>query len=85
MTTTEIQLLATLKAPVVPLGEICERYLGMGEEWALREAALNNLPFPTFRMTPSRKAPVMVSVTDLASHIDARRECATKAWANSQV
>jgi len=82
---TEIQLLAVLKAPAVPLGEVCDRYLGLGEDTAYREAALNRLPFPTFRLTQSRKAPVMVNISDLARHIDEQHECAKKSWANSQV
>ena len=85
MTQTEIQLLAILKAPAVPLNEVCDRYLGLGTAHAMREAALNRLPFPTFRLTQSRKAPVMVNISDLARHIDNQHECAKRSWENSQV
>jgi len=85
MTPTEIQLLATLKAPAVPLNEVCDRYLGLGSAHAMREAALNRLPFPTFRLATSRKAPVMVNISDLARHIDQQHESAKRSWVNSQV
>lgn len=85
MTKTEIALLAVHKAPVVPLLDICERYLGMGSEIAMRRAALNRLPFPTFRLNESQKAPVMVDISDLASHIDAQKKCAQESWENSKV
>lgn len=85
MTKTEIALLAVHKAPVVPLLDICERYLGMGSEVAMKRAALNRLPFPTFRLNDSVRAPVMVDLSDLASHIDAQKKCAHRSWENSQV
>lgn len=85
MTKTEIQLLAVHKAPVVPLADICERYLGMNEEVARKRAALNRLPFPTFQLTASRKAPVMVDLSDLAAHIDGQKKCAHESWEHSQV
>lgn len=85
MTPTEIKLLAVLKAPAVPLAEVCDRYLGLGAPEAARQAALHLLPFPAFRLNESRKAPLMVSVTDLARHIDTQHECAKRSWTNSQV
>lgn len=84
MTPTEIQLLAIYKGPV-QLEEICERYLNLSRNEALRMAALNKLPFPTFRLTESRKAPVLVHLKDLAEHIDASHRCAKEAWEHSQV
>lgn len=84
MTQTELQLVAVFKGPTVPLEEICERYLGMGWHTARAEAALNRLPFPTFRLTESRKAPIMVKVKDLADHIDWRAQEAAANWSNSQ-
>jgi hypothetical protein len=84
MTPTELQLLAIHKGPV-PLDDICERYLNLGREEALRRAALNQLPFPTFKLAPSRKAPVLVHLKDLAHHIDESHRCAKESWEHSQV
>jgi len=85
MTHTELLLSAVFKGPVVPLQEICDRYLGMSWHTARTEAALNRLPFPTFRVAQSQKAPLMVRVSDLASHLDKQAECAKQAWEHSQV
>lgn len=85
MTTTELQLLALHKAPAVRLDAICDHYLNMSPAVAGKRAALNTLPFPTFRINDSLKAPVMVKVTDLAKHIDAKHESAEKEWEASQV
>jgi hypothetical protein len=85
MTPTEITLLAVHKSPAIPLVDICDRYLGLGQVEAGRQAALHLLPFPTFKVSASRKAPIMVAVKDLAAHIDHAAECAKKEWQHSQV
>lgn len=85
MTPTELRLLATLHTPVVPLYDICEKWLNMKPQTARESAALNTLPFPTFRISSSRAAPLMVSVRDLADHIDAQHEAAKASWERSQV
>lgn len=85
MNPTELRLLVVHDAATVPLEDICVRYLNLSWQKARDAAALNRLPFPTFRLTDSRKAPLMVSITDLAQHIDARHTAATATWANSQV
>lgn len=85
MTPTELQLLALHRAPTVCLDAICETYLSMSRETARAAAALNRLPFPTFRLHDSRKAPVMVKVSDLAAHIDSTHKCAQEEWRHSQV
>lgn len=84
MTPTEIKLIAIYKGPTVPLAEVSQRYLGMDPDWAQKRAKLNALPFPTFRLTESPKAPLMVSTDDLARHIDGQRDDAMKSWKNSQ-
>jgi len=85
MTQTELQLLALHRAPSVRLEDICEHYLNLSPTVARQRAALNSLPFPTFRMSGSGKAPHMVKISDLAKHIDAAHETATTEWENSQV
>lgn len=72
-------------ATVVPLADICGRYLNMGRDAAMKAASLNQLPFPTFRLVDSKRAPVLVSVADLQHVIEIRRVCAMENWTNSQV
>lgn len=85
MSATEIQLLALHRAAAVRLEDICEHYLNLSPLVARQRAALCTLPFPTFRMTPSAKAPYMVKINDLAKHIDHQHEAATEGWEASQV
>lgn len=85
MTPTELSLIAVYKSPVIPLLEISKKYLNLGPEQAARQAAINELPFPTFRLNDSRKAPLLVKVTDLAAHIDRVSEKAQGDWSKSQV
>lgn len=82
---TEMQLLALFRQPAVPLDDISEHYLHLSPVVARQRAGLNQLPFPTFRMTKSQKAPVMVKLSDLAKHIDAQRDAAQAEWEHSQV
>lgn len=81
---TEIQLVFLYKAAAVELENICEKYLGLSPKVAKQRAALHTLPFPTFRLTDSAKAPIMVKVSDLARHIDDQHEAAAKSWEHSQ-
>ena len=85
MNQTELRLLVIHDAAAVPLADICVRYLNLSWQKAREAASVNRLPFPTFRLTDSQKAPLMVSVTDLARHIDTRHAEATASWEHSQV
>ena len=85
MTPTELKLTAIHKGPVARLSDISRQYLGMEYAEAAKLAALNRLPFHTFKLRDSRKAPLMVTVSDLAKHIDSSSECAKKKWDYSQV
>ena len=67
------------------LADISKAYLGMEYSEAAKLAAVNDLPFPTFRLRDSRKAPLMVRVVDLAAHIDSTSKCAKESWENSKV
>ena len=62
------------------LSEICDNYLHLAYPEARRRAALNRLPFPTFRLNKSAIAPLMVSVADLAAHIDKQAKEARAEW-----
>jgi hypothetical protein len=85
LTKTEMQLLVTLKTPTVSLASISQQYLGLAPQRAHEYALINQLPFPTFRLTDSKRAPRMVYVSDLAAHIDSQHERAKETWTNSQV
>lgn len=85
MTNTEITLLAVHKSPLVPLKDICKPYFNCGIEEARRQAALNLLPVPAWRLLESRKAPLMVRVTDLAQYIDSQGDAEKVRWQQSQI
>lgn len=82
---TRVELLAVYRAPVVQVESICEKYLNLSWHTAKTRAALNALPFPTFRMSESKKAPLLVRVGDLAEYIDKQRDEAQREWELSQV
>lgn len=81
MTRTELTLTAVHGGPVARLDAVCSKYLNLSYDEARRRAAIGALPFPTFRLGQSAKAPLMVHVKDLAAHIDAAEEKARKDWA----
>lgn len=81
---TEIHLVALYRATAVELDRISEQYLGLSPKVARQRAALNTLPFPTFRLSESAKAPILVKLKDLADHIDSQHEGAAKSWEHSQ-
>lgn len=85
MTKTELMLLATYRDPMIPLSLICEKYFNMQIKSARDSAALNRLPVPTWRLTDSRKAPLMVRLTDLASYLDSRSDTERERWEKSQL
>lgn len=78
-------LLATYKSPTIPLSEICERYFHLSYDEALRKAMHHQLPVPTFRLTSSRKAPIMVSAWALGEWIEKVEEDAKTVWERSQI
>ncbi|QZA80267.1 pyocin activator PrtN family protein [Deefgea piscis] len=82
---TAFLLMAQYERATVPLSEIAEQYLGMTVPVAQREALMNNLPIPTFRLRESNKSPLLVHIDDLAEHIDKVRATAKRAWEKSQV
>ncbi len=82
---TSLALMSIHKAPAIPLADICERYFALSYEEALKKAARNELPVPTFRLTNSRKAPLMVSAEELGNWIDKTQAEARAMWERSQV
>lgn len=82
---TSLALMSIYKAPVIPLAEICERYFALSYEEAIRKAYRNELPVPAFRLSTSRKSPLMVSAEALGAYIDAQQQAAQASWQRSQV
>ena len=82
---TSLALMSIFKTPTIPLTEVCERYFSLSYEEAKKKAARNELPVPTFRLTNSRKAPLMVSAEALGSWIDKTESDARAMWERSQV
>lgn len=85
MTKTEAMLLQVHGAPLVPLADICERYFGIGYKKASEYAALQRLPVPTWRLLNSKRAPLLVRVSDLAEYIDTSGDAERERWQKSQV
>lgn len=65
-------LMAEFNTPVVPLGQICEKYFGLAPRTAKDRATANRLPIPAWR--ESQKAEYLVSLIDLANYIDEKRK-----------
>lgn len=82
---TSLALMSIYKSPTIPLNEVCERYFSLSYEEALKRAARNELPVPTFRLTNSRKAPMMVSAESLGQWIDKNEAAAKDLWERSKV
>lgn len=82
---TALALMSIYGAPTVPLERICESYLGLSRQEAMRQAAAGELPLPVFRLLRSQKAPYLVSVEDLAKLIDEAREKADDTWKRCQI
>lgn len=77
MQSTYFGLLAEFGTAEVPLEQICEKYFGMNSRKAKQRAAMRQLPIPTYH-AGSQKSPWLVSITDLAEHIDKRKAEAKK-------
>lgn len=79
-----LALVSIYKGPLVPLAEICEKYFSLSYEEALRKAARQELPVPAFRLTDSRKAPMVVSCQALGDYIDGIELKAKERWQHAQ-
>lgn len=82
---TVLALMSIHKSPVIPLADICTQYFALSYHEASKRAARNELPVPTFRLTKSAKAPLMVTAEALGAWIDAQAAKAAEQWERSQV
>jgi hypothetical protein len=85
LTGTLLHLTTLHNGPVIPLKDVCDTYFGLSFQNAMKAAALNRLPVPTFRLTPSRKAPLLVLTAKLAEFIDRTADSAAREWQKSQL
>ena len=58
--------------PVVRLSSICEEYFGLAYEDAVRQNFWHTLPVPAWTASPSRQAPLLVHISDLAKFVDSK-------------
>ena len=82
---TSLALMSLYKAPHIPLRDISQQYFGLSPDEAAKRAARHALPVPTFRLTDSQKAPLMVSCEELGNWIDRRAAEGRSAWERCQV
>lgn len=78
MNSTYFNLLAEFQAGEIRLEDCCEKYFGLSPVKAKRKAMSQGLPVPVYRAAPSQKAGWLVSITDLAAHIDKQKADAKK-------
>ena len=78
MNSTYFGLLAEFGEANIPLERVAPKYFGLSYPEARRRAPARGLPCPAFRLG-GQKSPWLVSATDLAQLIDARRERASEA------
>jgi hypothetical protein len=76
---TVFLLLAEFNTGQIPLLSICEKYLSMKKAEALRQAGLQQLPFPVYR-AGTQRSPWLVNAEDLAAYLDKQRDEAAKVW-----
>jgi len=81
MNPTYFGLLAEFGESEIPLDRVCEKYFGLSLAKAKRRACLQQLPVPAYRVG-SQKSPWLISASDLAKHIDAKRSIAAQQWSN---
>jgi len=74
MKNTTLLLMAEHGAVDIKLESISEKYFGLSPEQARRKATLGQLPVTAYRAAPSRKAPWLIRVSDLAEYLDQCRE-----------
>lgn len=64
----------------VPLAEVAPTMWGLSLREANRRAPLQELPCMVYKHRPSKSAPYMVHMTDLAETIDNARDEARELW-----
>ena len=71
------------QSPVVPLEVIVKDFLPhLKIETAKKRAAVQDLPFPTFKAEDSNKAPYMVNIADVALWLNKQSQISKQDWTN---
>lgn len=68
----------------VPIEHVATKYLSLSRREAMERANKNTLPFPVFRGSESRKAPMLVDLRDVANWLDKIRMVHKKDWEQLQ-
>jgi Pyocin activator protein PrtN len=80
---TYFALMGEFGSGQVELEKVSEKYVGLTPREACRRAILSRLPIPAFH-AGGQKSPWVVSLADLAEHIDARFAAARTEWLKSR-
>lgn len=67
---TLMMLMAEYETPLIPLAQVCDKYLSVDIETARKRAARHELPFPCIRMG-SNRSDFFIRIEDFAEFIDA--------------
>ncbi len=70
---------------LIPLVEVAETYLSMGENTAKRRAGEGALPFPVVKFGNSQKSPYLVQLSVLAEFVEKQCSLAFNEWKNLQI
>ncbi len=71
------------KSSVVALEVVVKDFLPhLNIETAKKRAAVQDLPFPTFKAEDSNKAPYMVNITDVAIWLNKQSQISKQDWTN---
>jgi hypothetical protein len=76
MNSTYFNLLAEFQAGEIRLVDCCDKYFSLSPAEAKRRASFQKLPVPVYRATESQKGEWLLSLQDLAAHLDAQKGAA---------
>lgn len=57
-------------APLIPVADVADEFLGLTPNTAKRKARNNELPFPVFRLSDSQKAPWLVTFEHFVAYVE---------------
>ncbi|MEJ6080800.1 pyocin activator PrtN family protein [Vibrio sp. 1-Bac 57] len=78
-------LYVRFQSPTVELKVISQEFLGLRPATAMQRAKAGSLPFPTFKLLDSERAPTLVNIDDLAKHMTAKYQQAEEEYQSVQL